>query len=104
MVTHVGYSVGGRSRGRVTLCAVCTVHVEKTSMSFLVEPQSQGRRFITDLASKQLRWFVSGLASKLLGRFFRFGLKIDGDGFSRFDLKTSGSGFLIWASKSAASV
>jgi hypothetical protein len=36
------------------LCAVCTVHVETSSVGFLVEPQNQGR------------WFVSGLASKPL--------------------------------------
>jgi hypothetical protein len=57
MVTQVGYSVAGRSIGRVTLCAVCTVHVETRSTGFLIEPQNQGRRF------------VSGLASKPLGRF-----------------------------------
>jgi hypothetical protein len=28
MVAQVGYSVAGRSRGRVAPCAVCTVHVE----------------------------------------------------------------------------
>jgi hypothetical protein len=43
--------------GRVVLCAICTVHVKTTSMSFLVEPQNQDRRF------------VSGLTSKPLGRF-----------------------------------
>jgi hypothetical protein len=57
MVAQVGYSVAGRSRGRVMPCAVCTWHVETRRTSFLVEPQNQGRRF------------VSGLASKLLGRF-----------------------------------
>jgi hypothetical protein len=41
----------------VTPCAVCTVHVETRSAGFLVEPQNQGR------------WFVSGLASKPLRRF-----------------------------------
>jgi hypothetical protein len=45
------------SRGRVAPCAVCTWHVVTTSVGFLVEPQNQGRRF------------VSGLASKPLGRF-----------------------------------
>jgi hypothetical protein len=40
--------------------------VETRSAGFLVEPQNQGRRF------------VSGLASKPLGRF---GLKTGGDGF-----------------------
>jgi hypothetical protein len=57
MVAQVRYSVAGRSRGRVTSCAACTVHVETRSKSFLVEPQNQGLRF------------VSGLASKPLGRF-----------------------------------
>jgi hypothetical protein len=57
MVAQVGYSVTERSRGRVTLCAVCTVHVEMRSVGFFVEPQNQGLRF------------VSGLASKSLGRF-----------------------------------
>jgi hypothetical protein len=83
MITQVGYSVVGRSRGRVTLCVVCTVHVETRSTSFLVEPQNQGRRF------------VSGLASKSLVRFFRFDLKTGGDGFLRFGLKTGGSGFPV---------
>jgi hypothetical protein len=38
MVAQVGYSVAGRSRGRVAPCAVCTVHVETRSVGFLVEP------------------------------------------------------------------
>jgi hypothetical protein len=42
MVAHVGYSVTGRSRGRVAPCAVCTWHVETRSVCFLVEPQNQG--------------------------------------------------------------
>jgi hypothetical protein len=40
MVTQVEYSVVGRSRGRMALCAVCTVHVEMRSAGFLVEPQN----------------------------------------------------------------
>jgi hypothetical protein len=69
MVARVGYSVAGRSRGRVAPCAVCTVHVESRSVGFLVEPQNQGR------------WFMSDLASKPLGRFLiSLGLKTDGDG------------------------
>jgi hypothetical protein len=39
---QVGYSVAGRSRGRVTPCAVSTVHKETRSVGFLVEPQNQG--------------------------------------------------------------
>jgi hypothetical protein len=46
-----------RLGGRVVPCAVCTWHVETRTVGFLVEPQNQGRRF------------VSGLASKPLGRF-----------------------------------
>jgi hypothetical protein len=38
MVAQVGYSMAGRSRGRVAPCVVCTVHVETRSTSFLVEP------------------------------------------------------------------
>jgi hypothetical protein len=38
MVVQVGYSVARQSRGRVAPCAVCTVHVETRSVSFLVEP------------------------------------------------------------------
>jgi hypothetical protein len=51
--------------------AVCGphVHVETRSASFLVEPQNQGRRFVSGLASKPLAWFLIGL-----------GLKTDGDG------------------------
>jgi hypothetical protein len=48
---QVGYSVAGRSGGRVMLCVVCTVHEETRSASFLVEPQNQGQ------------WFISGLTS-----------------------------------------
>jgi hypothetical protein len=92
MVAQVRYSVVGQSRGRVALCTVYTVHVETRSAGFLVEPQNQGRRFI------------SGLASKPLGRFFWFGLKTDGDGFSQFSLKTGGSGFSVWTSKPVAPI
>jgi hypothetical protein len=42
MVAQVGYSVAGRSRGRVAPYAVCTWHVETRSVGFLVEPQNQG--------------------------------------------------------------
>jgi hypothetical protein len=48
----------------VAPCAVCTVHVEMRSAGFLVEPQNQGRRFMSGLASKPLGRFLTGLASK----------------------------------------
>jgi hypothetical protein len=69
MIAQVGYSVAGRSRGRVVSCAVCTSPVETRSVGFLVEPQNQGRQFVSGLASNPLGRFVSGLASKPLGRF-----------------------------------
>jgi hypothetical protein len=61
MIAQVGYSVTGRSRGRVTLCAVYTVYVEMRSAGFLVEPQNQSR------------WFCEW-----------FGLKTTRTGFHRF--------------------
>jgi hypothetical protein len=67
MVAQVGYSVAGRSRGRVALCAVCTVNVEMRSADFLVEPQNQGRRFVSGLASKPLGLFLIGLVLKTDG-------------------------------------
>jgi hypothetical protein len=65
----IGYSVAGRSRGRVTLCVVYTVYMETRSVGFLVEAQNQGRWFLSGLASKPLERFESGLASKSLERF-----------------------------------
>jgi hypothetical protein len=101
MVAQVGYSVAGRSRGRVAPCAVCTVHVKTRSVSFLVEPQNQGQRFVSGLASKPLGRFLISLGLKtdgdgLLvvwpqkhsGGFLQFSLKTGGNGFSRFGLKT----------------
>jgi hypothetical protein len=41
---QVEYLVVERSRGRVMLCVVCTVHNETRSAGFLVWPQNQGRR------------------------------------------------------------
>jgi hypothetical protein len=52
---HTGRVLGGWMIERsVTSCAVCTVHVETRSTCFLVESQNQGRRFVSDLASKSL--------------------------------------------------
>jgi hypothetical protein len=45
------------SGGRVAPCAVCTWHMETRSAGFLVEPQNQGRRFVSGLASKPLERF-----------------------------------------------
>jgi hypothetical protein len=70
MVTQVGYSVAGRSRGRVALCVICTVHIKTRSAGFLVEPQNQGRRFVSGLASKPLGRFLIGLSLKTGGDSF----------------------------------
>jgi hypothetical protein len=88
MVAQVRYSMAGRSRGRVALCAICTVDVEMRSAGFLVEPQNQGRRYVSGLASKPLgrfspvwpqnRWqrFLIGWASKLMATLCEwFGIK-----------------------------
>jgi hypothetical protein len=81
MVTQVGYSVAGPSRGRVASCAVYTWRVETRSAGFLVEPQNKGRRFVSGLASKPLerfspiwtqnrwRWFLAVWPQNLLRRF-----------------------------------
>jgi hypothetical protein len=55
---QVEYLVPGWSGGHVTQCAVCTMHVETRSVDFLVEPQNQGRLFISGLASKPLGQFL----------------------------------------------
>jgi hypothetical protein len=49
MVAQVEYLVVGRSRGQVTPCVVCTVHVKTRTADFLVEPENQGQRFISGL-------------------------------------------------------
>jgi hypothetical protein len=89
MVTQIGHSVVGRSSGRVTLCAVCTVHVETRNAGFLVEPQNHGLRF------------VSGLASKPLGRFSSVWPQNRWRRFSGLGLKTDSFSLVIWASKSS---
>jgi hypothetical protein len=81
MVAQVGYSMVGRSRGQVALCAVCTVHVEMRSSGCLVEPQNQYRRFVlkttrtvfSGLASKPVAIIFSGLVSNPVARVSRFG-------------------------------
>jgi hypothetical protein len=105
MVAHVRYSVARRSGGRVTPCAICTVHVEMRNAGFLVEPQNQGRRFVSGLASKQLARFVSSLASKPLGTVF-FGLTSKSVATVSPSLasKPVASSFPVCASKSAAIV
>jgi hypothetical protein len=83
MVTQVGYSVAGRLRGQMALCAICTVHMRRgVRVSWL-----------------SLKTKVYGLSvvwpQNHLDHFLRFSLKIGGDGFLRFGLKTGGDGFMV---------
>jgi hypothetical protein len=73
MVAQVGYSVARRSRGRVMLCAVYTVHVEMRTTGFLVQPQNQGQRFVSRLASKPLGRFSPVWPQNRWRRVYRFG-------------------------------
>jgi hypothetical protein len=83
---QVGYSVTGRSRGRVTLCAVCTVHKETRSMGFLVQPQNQGRR-------------SPGLTSKPVATVLVVWPQNHSLGFLGLGLKTGSCGLVIWPIK-----
>jgi hypothetical protein len=49
---------------------ICTMHVDTRSAGFLVEPQNQGRRFVSGLTSKPLGRFFSSLPSKLMATVF----------------------------------
>jgi hypothetical protein len=113
MVAQVRYSVAGRSRGWVAPCAVCTWHVETRSTCFLVEPQNQGRWFVSGLASKPLERFPLVWPQNQWRRFspvwhqnwWRRFLPVwpqnqGGGGFPSLGLKTDSSGLVIWASKS----
>jgi hypothetical protein len=59
---QVGYSMVGRSGGRVTPCVICTVHNETRSTGFLIEPQNQDRRISRfGPQNRQLRFGDFGL-------------------------------------------
>jgi hypothetical protein len=73
MVAQVRYSVLGQSRGWVALCAVYSMHVETRTTCFLVEPQNQGRRFVSGLASKPLGRFSPVWPQNRWRRVYRFG-------------------------------
>jgi hypothetical protein len=72
----------------VALCAVCTVHMETRSTGFLVETQNQGRRFISDLASKPMVGFLIEPQNQGGGGFPGLGLKIGSNGLVIWDLKS----------------
>jgi hypothetical protein len=90
MIVQIGYSVAGRSKGRMTSCAVCTWHVETRSAGFLVEPQNKGGRRFPGLG---LKTGSSGLviwASKSPQRFLGLCLKIKWASVCRLRHKTDG--------------
>jgi hypothetical protein len=52
---HTGRVLSGRAVRRSSgMCVVCNVHMETRDAGFFVEPQNQGRRFVSGLASKPL--------------------------------------------------
>jgi hypothetical protein len=73
----------------VTSCAVCTVHKETRSASFLVEPQNQGRRFL-GLDHKIDNSSLMIEASKSPRRFLDLGNKIKQSSVCRLCHKTDG--------------
>jgi hypothetical protein len=107
MVAQVGYSVAGRSRGRVAPCAVCIWQVKTMSVGFLVEPQNQSRRSVSGLTSKPLgrflpvcpqnqwRRFSPGLASKPVVGFLVEPQNQGDGGFPDLSLKIDSSGLMI---------
>jgi hypothetical protein len=90
MVAQVGYSVAGRSRGRVALCAVCTSHVETRSACFLVEPQNQGGGGFPGLGLKTGSSSLVIWSSKSPRRFLGLGLKTKWASVCRLHHKTDG--------------
>jgi hypothetical protein len=83
----------------MTPCAICTVHKETRSTSFLVEPQNQGRRFASGLASKILERFLPVQPQNQWYSFSQFVLNTGGDGFLGLPSKTSGRRFVGCATK-----
>jgi hypothetical protein len=79
-VDNRGWSNTGRLLGGRTIeslgDAVCGLHCEMRSESFLVWPQNQGRRFVSDLASKQLGRISRFRPQNRQLRFGDSGLKI----------------------------
>jgi hypothetical protein len=77
----------------VTLCVVCTVHMEMRSADFLVAPQNQGR--FCGLKTTQTVFF--GLASKPMAQVSRFGPKNWQLRFRDLDLKITAMVSWFWA-------
>jgi hypothetical protein len=75
---QVRYSVAGQSGGRVTPCAIYTVHIETRRAGFLVEPQNQcWQVFCLGLKTDSSGLVI--LASKSPRQFLCLGLKIKRD-------------------------
>jgi hypothetical protein len=86
---QVVYSVAGRSRGRLTLCVVCTVHKETRSVGFLVWPQNQGRQVsLFGHQNRQLRF--GDLSLKITVIVFGLDLKTKWAIICRLCYKTDG--------------
>jgi hypothetical protein len=100
MIAHVGYSVAERSGGWVMLCSVCIVHEEMNSTGFLVEPQNQGRRFASGLASKPLEQFSSVWPQNRWRQFSLVWPQNRWLGFLGLGLKADSYGLVIWTLKS----
>jgi hypothetical protein len=92
MVAQVGYSVVGRSRGRVATCAVCTWHMETRSAGFLVEHQNQGGGEFPDLGLKTGSYGLVIWALKSPRRFLGLGLKTEWASVCQLRHKTDGGG------------
>jgi hypothetical protein len=90
MVAQVGYSVPGRSRGRVAPCAVCTWHVETRSAGFLVVPQKQGGGGFPGLGLKTGNSGLVIWASKSPRRFLGLVFKTKWASVCRLRHKTDG--------------
>jgi hypothetical protein len=96
-----GQVLGGQTiGGRVTLCAVCTVHKEMRSTGFLVWPQNQGWWFVSGLTSKPLRRFLPVWSQNQSRRFFPVWPQNRWLRVFRLSLKTDSYGLVIWDSKS----
>jgi hypothetical protein len=106
---HVGYSVAGWSGGRVTPCAVCTMHVESEFLGWASKPRSTiykwfglktTRTILSGLASKPVAIISPGLVSKLVADFLFEPQNQDSGGFFELCLITGRYGLIICASKS----
>jgi hypothetical protein len=73
----------------MTLCVVCTVHIETRSASFLVESQNQGRWF-SSLVLKTSSFGLVIWVSKSPRRFLGLGLKTKQTTVYRLRHKTDG--------------